>query len=243
MSSCVNQKMMEITYQELDTLKVQQQVLIDRLDELTRLYESEREERLRTQADAAATLQELRAAVDALGYRIDDASQRGGYPSQSFTPVPVPTPAATAQNDSLNPWAADTLPPGPIQPGDSEAEKLFKGSYMDLTLGNYDLAVQGFKNYLVRFPNASNLPNAHFYLGDSYYSLNRYLEAVAEFQNVIREFPGSRFAPASYLKSAYCYQRLDETQLAERHFRELMAKYPRSEEAEQARVALSDMGG
>ena len=51
---------------------------------------------------------------------------------------------------------------------DSESEKLFKGSYMDLTLGNYDLSVQGFKNYLVRYPDAPNAPEAYYYLGEAY---------------------------------------------------------------------------
>ncbi len=132
--------------------------------------------------------------------------------------------------------------PPPLE-GHSESAKLFKGSYMDLTLGNYDLAVQGFKNYLVRYPNSPNLADAHYYLGDSYYSLSRHLEAVAEFQVVIREHGRSRYTPAAYLKSGVCYRQLGETQLAEQSFRELISLYPRAEEAEQARLALKDLGG
>jgi tol-pal system protein YbgF len=126
---------------------------------------------------------------------------------------------------------------------DTDEEKLFKSSYLDLTLGNYDLAIQGFKNYLVRYPNAESLASAHYYLGESYYSVARYLEAVAEYQTVIREEPRSRYTPPAYLKSGFCYQQLGEAQLAERAFRELISLYPRSEEAEQARVALQDLGG
>ncbi|MEJ2720036.1 MAG: tol-pal system protein YbgF, partial [bacterium] len=127
--------------------------------------------------------------------------------------------------------------------GSGEAGKLFQSSYMDLTLGNYDLSVQGFKNYLVRFPDAPNAAEAHYYLAESYYSLSRYLEAVAEYQSVIREYSNSRLVPACYLKSAYCYQNLEEKQLAEKTFRELISRFPRSEEAEQARVALQEQGG
>jgi tol-pal system protein YbgF len=114
---------------------------------------------------------------------------------------------------------------------------------MDLTLGNYDLSVQGFKNYLVRFPEAPNAPDAHYYLGESYYSMSRYLEAVGEYQSVVKEYPRSRLVPSCYLKSGYCYQELEERQLAEKTFRELISLYPRSEEAEQARVSLQDLGG
>ncbi len=113
---------------------------------------------------------------------------------------------------------------------------------MDLTLGNYDLALQGFKNYLVRFPDAPNAPDAHYYLGESYYSMDRHLEAVAEYQSVIKEYPRSRLVAACYLKSGFCYSELEEKPLADKSFRELISRYPRSEEAEQARVALQELG-
>jgi outer membrane murein-binding lipoprotein Lpp len=59
-SGCYNTKMMEFTYQELDTVKTQQQELLEKIDELTRQFEEEREARLRAQAEHALTLRELR---------------------------------------------------------------------------------------------------------------------------------------------------------------------------------------
>ena len=242
-SGCYNTKMMEITYAELDTLKQTQRALLVQLDSLNRMYEAEREMRLQTRAMNSAMLDELRREIETLNYRIDDTSQR--------TVVPVPIPIVVTRNDTsgstvadtLGPWSPDSGTVATIRAGDSDADKLFKGSYMDLTLGNYDLATQGFKNYLVRNPTSPNLPNAHYYLGESYYSMSRYLEAVAEYQNVIRVFPGSRFAPASYLKAGFCYQRLEESRLAEKSFRDLLARHPRTEEAQQAQLALDGMGG
>ena len=52
-----------------------------------------------------------------------------------------------------------------------------------------------------------------------------------------------RLVPAAYLKSGHCYEWLDEKNLAEKTFRDLIAKHPNTEEAEQARAALKDMGG
>ncbi len=114
---------------------------------------------------------------------------------------------------------------------------------MDLTRGDYELAVQGFKNYLVRHPVGAHLPEVHYYLGECYYADDRYLEAVGEFQYVVREFPASRLVPAAYLKSGFCYNRLEEKNLAEKAFRELIEKHPDSEEAEQARDELKQFGG
>jgi tol-pal system protein YbgF len=238
-SGCYSTKMMEFTYQQLDTVKTTQMELLRRVDELTRLYQDDREARLRTQAETELGLQELRDALEGLGFRVDDSAQllRERVPSTATTRAPVPRDTTPG------------IPPGgtaataaPVV-ADDDAGKLFQSSYMDLTLGNYDLAVQGFKNYLIRFPDAANAADAHYYLGESYYSLQRYLEAVADYQTVIKEYSQSRLVPACYLKSGYCYQKLEEGELAEKAFRELISRYPRSEEAEQARIELQGSGG
>lgn len=244
-SGCYSTKMMEFTYQQLDTVKTTQQELLRRVDELSRLYQEDRDGRLQTQAEMNLALQDLRDALEALGYRVEDNAQ---LLLQRTTPATVTT-APQRRPDTA---AVDT-PGAAGQPGagvgvtptvaDDEAGKLFQSSYMDLTLGNYDLAVQGFKNYLVRFAGAPNVSDAHYYLGESYFSLSRFVEAVAEYQVVVKEFSRSRVVPACYLKSGYCYQKLEESELAEKAFRDVISLYPRSEEAEQARLELQAMGG
>ena len=242
-SGCYSTKMMEFTYQQLDTVKTTQQELLRRVDELSRLYEEDREGRLQTQAEVNLALQDLRDALEALGYRVDDSAQLLLQRSTPATVVPSPPRSGEVAADTLGGEQSRAEAAGAPAVADDEAGKLFQASYMDLTLGNYDLAVQGFKNYLVRFPGAPSVGDAHYYLGESYYSLSRYLESVAEYQNVIKEHPQSRLVPACYLKSGYCYQKLEEGDLAEKSFRDLISLYPRSEEAEQARLELQGMGG
>ena len=236
-SGCYSTKMMEFTYQQLDTVKTTQMELLRRMDELTRLYQDDRETRLRTQAETDLRMQELRDALEALGFRVDDSAQLVRERSAAAA-----TRSAFERPDTTAPPSVGATAEPPIV-SDDDAGKLFQASYMDLTLGNYDLAVQGFKNYLIRFPNASNAADAHYYLGESYYALQRYLEAVADYQTVIKEYSRSRLVPACYLKSGYCYQKLEEGELAEQAFRELISRYPRSEEAEQARIELQGSGG
>ena len=248
-SGCYSTKMMEFTYLQLDTVKTQQEELLRRVNELARLYEEDREARTRTQVETTAALQELREALETLGYRVDDSAQ---LLLQRATPPTAPSVRASRDTTVVDTSAEG----GPVPQGgaggdsvvtptvtDDEAGRLFQAAYMDLTLGNYDLALQGFKNYVVRFPSASNAADAHYYLGESYYSLSRYLEAVAEYQVVIKDYPRSRLAASCYLKSGYCYRRLEESTLAEKAFRELISRYPRSEEAERARVELQSQEG
>ena len=137
--------MMDFTYQQLDTVKTNQQEILDQVNELSRLYLEEREERVRTQAELNFAIRELRETLDILGYRMDDNAQL----FLSGTTAAALAGAAAAGSallfpDSLTvrPDSAGGLPPAIA---DDEAGKLFQSSYMDLTLGNYDLSVQGFK--------------------------------------------------------------------------------------------------
>lgn len=236
-SGCVSTKTAELMYAELDSLKEVQAELLQRLDDMSAQLEANREMRTQAVADNSLALQELRDEFERLSYRIDENTQ---LITQKTGAVPRPIPVPVTRSDTLG---VDSLGTKPPDLGVGEADNLFKGAYMDLTLGNYDLGVQGFKNYLVRYPDAQNADAARYYLGESYFALSRYLEAVAEYQTVVREHSKSRFVPSSYLKSGMCYKQLEERQLSDRAYRELISKYPRTEEAEQARVELQETEG
>lgn len=240
LQGCYSRKMMDLTYARMDSVQTTQSEILQKLDALTVRLSGLEAGGVNTDASTTASLDELRFAIEQLTFRIADTeqlilNQQGGT---GIVPVPFPVPGA-ADTVLVDSMMVDVA----LSVDDSDSVRLYKGAYMDLTLGNYDLAVQGFKNYVVRFPGSPLMAEAHYYLGESYYSLDRYLEAVAEYQSVVKDYPASRLVPASYLKSGLSYQALDEQQLAERALRQLISKYPRSEEAEQARVALQGTEG
>jgi hypothetical protein len=98
-SGCCSTKMMEFTYQQLDTVKTTQAELLRRVDEFARVYESDRDERLRIQAETAFRLQELRDALEILGYRVDDSAQLLLQRSAPVVPPAFP-PVDTAAGQS-----------------------------------------------------------------------------------------------------------------------------------------------
>lgn len=197
----------------------------------------EREARVRYQAQAALKIGELEESIRVLTSRLEDEKQLqygGAGTRRSFPP---PSNRQTAAPDTGR-TAADSLATSA-----EDAEELYRTSYMDVTRGNYALAIQGLQQYLVRFPAGPRLAEVHYYLAECYYAEDRHLESVAEFQYVVREFPGSRLVAAAYLKSGLCYVALGERALAEKSFNELIEKYPDSEEARQARDELEKSGG
>ena len=213
-----------------DTLRTEQRRILERLDELERQIARDSEERTSFQAQTSVTLSELDEAVRVLVSRIEDTEQlminRGGR-----------------ERDGAS------RPPSHSAPADSAAraaqaaEDIYRGAYMDVTRGNYDLAAQAFQDYLARFPDGPRVVESHYYLGECNYANERYLEAAAEFQRVVNDYASDRLVPAAYLKMGRAYLQLDERGLAEKAFKTLIDKHPTTEEAKQARSALAELGG
>lgn len=217
-----------------DSLAARQARILDVLARLERRAQAETEARQRQGAETTVTLNEIADMVSVLSSRIDENTRflQGG--SGAVRPRSTPPPRAVVQRDTA---ALDSVPA--LAGSDpAAANRLFRESYMDLTQGNYDLAIQGFTTYLVRYPEGAQLPEVHYYLGECYYADNRFLESVGEFQYVVREFPDSRLVPAAYLKSGLCYRGLGEINLAERAFTAVIEQFSHTEEAERARSEL-----
>ncbi|MCH7549121.1 MAG: outer membrane protein assembly factor BamD [Candidatus Krumholzibacteriota bacterium] len=216
---------------QADSIRAETKELLEKIVVLERSIQEERQSRTRTQAQLNVTISELEESVRILLSRLDDnaqlrSSRRRPWPPRVVLPVDTS--------------ASDSTPTGSV--GGTE-EELYRAAYLDRTRGNYELAIEGFKNCLMRYPSGDYIVEVRYYLGECYYSTEQYLEAVSEFRLVVEEFPEARLAPAAYLKSARCYQQLEENHLAERAFRALLDKHPDTEEARQARAALDELEG
>jgi len=213
-----------------DTLRVEQRRMAEQLDRLERQFGADTEERTAAQARIAATLTDLEETLRALSSRIEDNEQmqqnRGGRSSRS---------------SGSSPSVGSNSPPA--DSAAQAAEDLYRAAYLDVTRGNYDLAAPAFRDYLAKNPDGARAAEAHYYLGDCEYAMERWLEAAGQFQHVVRDYPKARLAPAAYLKMGNAYAKLEERGLAQQAYRALIEKHPNTEEAKQARAALNELGG
>jgi tol-pal system protein YbgF len=215
-----------------DSLLTENQLLRGQLASIERQLAEEREERRVYQAQTGVTLAEMEESMRILIARIEENAQTQSRFRIAPRVAPRPVMAAdTSTSDSSL-----------VKAGGSE-DDLYRAAYLDLNRGDYELAIKGFQNYLVRHPTGIYLPEVHYYLGECHYARDRYLEAVGEFRWVADKYPDSRLVPAAYLKTGRCYEQLEEKNLAVRAFRELIDQHPDTEEAEQAREALDALEG
>lgn len=174
------------------------------------------------------------------------AGQRA-FPSAGPSPPGATTPPQSAAGQPLPPSgqsvspqpSAGATPGGQVMQGSMPSpEKVYRDGLSDYTKGNYDLAIQSFKTYLTFFPKTSLVPNAQYWLAESYYSKREFLRAIREFDKLVKEHPESSKVPSAMLKQGYAYLELGEPAQGQGILRELVAKFPRSREARLAQDRL-----
>jgi len=114
-------------------------------------------------------------------------------------------------------------------------EEVYKNALSDYTKGNYDLAIAGFRTYTQNYPRTSLVPNAQYWLGESYYSQKNYAQAIEEFDVVIRDFSDSPKVPSALFKQGDAYLQMGDTKRATTVLCELMNKHGKTREARLAR--------
>lgn len=180
--------------------------------------------------DQEAALQELSRKVEIMEAKMGEGAQ----PSQSSQSSLPPPPPSSGGTDTTAPPPATTTTT--IPPSD-----LYNQAYKDYMAGNYDLAIEGFSNYLRQTPARSLAPNALYWIGECYYSKGDYSKAVTVFESVTIDFPKSDKVVGSLLKMGYAYEKLGNKEMTLVYLKKVVEQFPYSDEAKLAKVRLTEL--
>jgi len=139
----------------------------------------------------------------------------------------------------------DTPPPSasaPPRTGPPSAEELYNTAFGDLNKGSYDLARQGFGEYLKNYPDTELSDNAQYWIGESFYIQRKFSEAIQGFDKVLTTYPKGDKAPAAALKKGYSLLEIKNNDAGIRELRQLIQKYPNSDSVQLAKDRLTAMG-
>lgn len=121
----------------------------------------------------------------------------------------------------------------------SSPTELFNTADVRLAVKNYDLAAQGFEQYLAKFPTGALADVANYKLGQAYYGLRRWKDAGRQFAVVLEKYPKSEMTASSRLMYALCLlnmkKSLDE---ARQYLESITVDFPRTPEAKAAEAQL-----
>ncbi|SEL64451.1 tol-pal system protein YbgF [Stigmatella aurantiaca] len=107
--------------------------------------------------------------------------------------------------------------------------------------GDALVARQLYTDFLKKWAKDALAGEAHFGLGETYFSEDKCREALFEYGKVIQDHAKSPSAPEAYLRSSDCFAKLkmkDESRLA---LEELIKSYPKAEAAKKAKAKLAEL--
>ncbi|HYH20860.1 MAG TPA: tol-pal system protein YbgF [Azospirillum sp.] len=130
---------------------------------------------------------------------------------------PAAPPTATAK-------PADTkvaaLPPG------ASPEKQYEHAFELLSKADYDRSEKEFREFLTRNKSHTLAGNAQYWLGETYYVRNKFVEAASAFAEAIQKYPKGTKAPDSLLKLGMSLAQLKQNADACTAFGQLVTKFP-----------------
>jgi tol-pal system protein YbgF len=104
----------------------------------------------------------------------------------------------------------------------------FDAAYASFSQKQYDQAEMGFRRFLQSNPRDKLVPEATFWLGETYLQRSRYREAAEQFLNVTAEHPDAAKAPDALLRLGISLNGLGAKDRACAVFAELDRKYPQA---------------
>ncbi|MBJ6761912.1 tetratricopeptide repeat protein [Myxococcaceae bacterium JPH2] len=103
------------------------------------------------------------------------------------------------------------------------------------------VARQLFSEFIKKWPNDPLAGEAHFGLGETYFTESKCREALFEYGKVVQDHAKTASAPEAYLRSSECFQKLKMKEESRLALEELVKSYPKSEAAKTARTRLTEL--
>ncbi len=128
-------------------------------------------------------------------------------------------------------------PPIPTAP----PQEIYNMAYSDYLKGNFDLAIEGFKQYIQQFPDSPLADNSLYWIGECYFSQKKFREAIDQFNDLILNYPNGDKAAAAYLKKGISLAELGKKDEALAAFKLLVSKYPLEEETKIAQQKIKEL--
>lgn len=202
---------------------------------------------MRSNADLAARVEELQEQIEALHASLEvttrqlqNISMAVAAVREDAAPIVVLPPVTTAPGDGGG--AAGTAAGAAATGGASTPEALYRSAYEDYMRGNYDLAADGFGEYLKRYPNTELADNALYWIGECYDAQEKSQEALDTFTLVLEDYPTSDKAAAAQLKKGLIYLKLGDQGQGVVNLQYVVYEHPGTREAELAQEQLKSLG-
>jgi tol-pal system protein YbgF len=192
-------------------------------------------------------IQNTQGSVETATHRLDQIAQQVarnqrdlGDLQARIAAAQAPAPATNGGGEASGELTvpAQAIPAAPA----TDPMQTYQAAYRDYQRGNYDLAIEGFGDFLSGSANSDLADNASYWIGEALFSQKKYREAIGQFDAVVNKYPKSDKVPGALLKKGYAYINVGERAQGVVQLQYVLHEHPKSQEASLARQKLKQLG-
>lgn len=149
-------------------------------------------------------------------------------------------PESSKQPTVTNPVVNQTPVEQPVQPS-IDCGATYDESFILVRQGEYEKAITGFESFLKECPNHESVENAFYWMAESYFAMEKYVDAQQKFEKFITDFKASPNLSRAMYQLARSYQELNKKPDAKKWYQKIIDDFPGTFEANQASDRLKDI--
>ena len=219
---------------------------------------------LRSNADMGTRFDELTRELQTLAGKLEDANRRLAQLSQQIAEAQsrmetapgaasVATPGSTQGPAGVSAPPAGPPVPVPVGPvpaagaakpatGRAAPADLYNQALGDYQRGRFDLARQGFEEYVESYPKTDLSDDALFWAAECWSAQKKPKEAITALEKLLKAYPQSDKAASAHLRKGLAHLELGEKAQSIVELQFVVHEYPNSDEAKSAKQRLRALG-
>jgi tol-pal system protein YbgF len=189
-------------------------------------------------ADVVTSLDEIRREMTVISQNMVDLGEKI---NRRGTEHPVVIYPDQPGGDSATGIAPGTAAGADQQLLTVDCGRIYDQGFNDLRNGNYELAIEGFEEFLGRCASSPDVPRALYWLGECHYSNDDFAAGIEVFDKLVAEHPNSDYVPGALFKLGRCYEKSDQPRHAVEYYERLVADYPNAPYVPPAQQRLDNL--
>jgi tol-pal system protein YbgF len=121
-----------------------------------------------------------------------------------------------------------------------DPSSIYYAAYSDYIKENFDLAIEGFRQFIRNFPGSGLADNSLYWIGECYYAKKKYQDAINTFNELLSKYKDGDKAPAAILKKGYALLEMGRQSEGIAILKELISRFPLSEESSLAQQKIKE---
>ena len=242
LSGCATKRDIEGVNDRIAQLEMQTRQVNERVAAMDSTIAAGADADRKLQNDMRLTADQQAEEIESLRQLLTDLLSRITALSQQPQVIKLP-PTSSPGADASTPVQDNTPePPPPAQTiTDAQCIETYDEAFTMVRRGEYENAITEFQKFMADCPDHENIPNAYYWIGESYYSQAEYAKAIEQYDQLLERFPASPNLGRTLYKLARCHQELGRANEARTLYQRLVDEYAGTLEAENAAQRLKDL--